>query len=1729
MGNGTKIVPKSDLPESINVVPSDDLPIALKKKDSSESLPTTSPEPLAPSEETAPTTVTGGNEILKPQGGLEYQFQKTGQVGKTEFPETVEDAKKIGKKPTFTNYINSTVKSTGEYIANHATQAVEGAKEFGQGIKHGGVEGALDVIKGGAGAAFGAASFTPIGVGFNVATEALVPESWNKWLFAPATTLAEIAGYKPKEGTLGEKALSTADIVVSLLAMHKAGKIVKGATSIEGITPEDINKAGVELKNEDSALLQEKLKNQESLNANESQQVKSVIDNATPEDLKQALDENKNLNPQHHFENKVVNVVEKAKEDKNVVKDIAKLDVDKDTFNKVVDTAIQGEHLTEDQATDLKKSFDNVQKAKETIPDEHKENPKVVSLITEKNDLLEKKSNTDKVFHESIDKQIETIDEKIKIELGMPKEEKVAAKTETTIPKVEEKSIPTIKTEPTPTISKEDFVNKHVDEIVNSGELSASIPLERYKEYFRNYYDTKNVNKLTPIDNGTGTTVEGTNKGVENNPIQSGDGRGQNVLPDAIGGSGTEIKGAEVNPNSKVLSEAHPKENIDFANELIDEGWFHSTGNVYERRPDLGLSTAEVNKAIADIKAGKNTAPAKHLIEKLNEVKDKGEMPMIQGSGGQIDRFGMPLEETRRSNISIPKEITDAQAKEATKTKISETIDKEGITLDNIDEFAKENDWLYTPEEIKSIKDYINETKNQTGGDLPSSVATENKGEELAQPAKVKEPPLAEPPTGEEKVEPTNPLHKITHAAIEDRRKESGLPPIEKLPTNIKQDFIDAAREFEGKHKDLAQKIANSDKPLESRKDAYVLGLGRVELIKEATKTRLAISEALKSGDIKNAEELKGELKIITDNLDTNEKAIKHASSEAGKALQSFQTAFAEDMSLENTLLTARAYSKTGELTEKQTKAFTEITARLDEAQKKLDQHEERISKAEAQKAIDDLAIEERIKKGIDEGVAKKKFTIKAKAVADEFRKLKTKPPTFKDANGNEIKVFTAGITWNDIIEVGAKGIELAGEGADFATEAIKAIRDKYKDEDWYTKLTDENKSILENQVTKHFESVKPKEEDAITGLGSAIKAMIRDGITKESDIVAKLKENNPEMTERQIRDEISGYGKSVKLNQDPVEIKYREVKRVSGLISKLEDIESGISPIKKVQGQAERTPQEIDLRNQINEWMQKLGIEKEKKSVTDEERWKTNLERYKSRLKNELKELQRKREANIFENKKREITKLDEEGLALKRKVDKEKGIRTRELAKIEQQNRTPFEKVSEGIIKFMKFGILAGLQKPILKLGIAGAAKGYLQTPVNTLIAGIYSHTPFIRNIMNQSPRWRSKGALKAYTKGMAEAWSKKTLQDIINQAKGGKRSDEINYLTDKGYLPPTFWQMWNIEHKILKTPLMNQEFRTSMEKNLEFLHDKGEDISKPHIIQLAANAATLDANRAVFLGKNPLITAYQTGLRSLGAKMKDGSNGGKLIQKMLEGENLIVSVPTNFALQELASTPIGFAQAIATEGFMKNLKKGVNSLSPEVADRISGKLVNATSGTIALALGYMYYRHHFGGNVYVKDKSPAPINGDKMKEGEMKIADLDIPPYMQHFMTAQMIQFGAGIARMEDYYNKLDRKAANKKENHLLKSSLKAAGSTISKIPMVSSGVSIGKALTEDYAADKLIEKTIDAIMVLPGSLAKRMDENTKGEVVKRKRKTFTEKIQYNIPVWRQKLKKIGTKAP
>jgi len=185
----------------------------------------------------------------------------------------------------------------------------------------------------------------------------------------------------------------------------------------------------------------------------------------------------------------------------------------------------------------------------------------------------------------------------------------------------------------------------------------------------------------------------------------------------------------------KTLDEVYEKEDIDNAKQIIEEGWFNLAGRVYEARPDFELSTYEITKAIKDIKAGKNSVPARKLIEKIKPIIEKGFIPMLRETEGMTERFGINLNEARkmlekeRSDVS---ELTPEEKIEAKKVPdISNIIEADKVTPETFEAWKEQNDLIFNPDELQTIKEYIYERAEQERDPLLTGEKPLGEGEKL--------------------------------------------------------------------------------------------------------------------------------------------------------------------------------------------------------------------------------------------------------------------------------------------------------------------------------------------------------------------------------------------------------------------------------------------------------------------------------------------------------------------------------------------------------------------------------------------------------------------------------------------------------------------------------------------------------------------------------------------------------------------------------------------------------------------------------------------------------------------------------------------------------------------------------------------------------------------------------------------------------------------------------------
>lgn len=135
------------------------------------------------------------------------------------------------------------------------------------------------------------------------------------------------------------------------------------------------------------------------------------------------------------------------------------------------------------------------------------------------------------------------------------------------------------------------------------------------------------------------------------------------------------------------------------------------------------------------------------------------------------------------------------------------------------------------------------------------------------------------------------------------------------------------------------------------------------------------------------------------------------------------------------------------------------------------------------------------------------------------------------------------------------------------------------------------------------------------------IKDYVEQGYDDINEIVSAIKDDfQLEATDREIRDAITEYGKTLKMSQEDIDLKVRELKRMGKTISGLEDvINEKKKPLRSGLQRDKLTDRERRLQKELREAMKELPLSEEE-SLAE---WKSALDAVKSRLRNQIEDLQ--------------------------------------------------------------------------------------------------------------------------------------------------------------------------------------------------------------------------------------------------------------------------------------------------------------------------------------------------------------------------------------------------------------------------------------------------------------------------------------------------------------------------
>lgn len=316
------------------------------------------------------------------------------------------------------------------------------------------------------------------------------------------------------------------------------------------------------------------------------------------------------------------------------------------------------------------------------------------------------------------------------------------------------------------------------------------------------------------------------------------------------------------------------------------------------------------------------------------------------------------------------------------------------------------------------------------------------------------------------KSQPEGPVGGISHNIREAKAGERGSPPEERGEVRSRQQLVDRGKELlkNGANPDevIAQFHADNKKI-----SSDTVGVVRAKL----EELQLATFRAKKAFG-EDSPQFK-EAKAAEDSFAVASKPMQTAWSEIGLTQQGQTDLTTGDVSdserMEQIITTARPGER---FTNNEREKAEKLSGDVKKTSSDVEKAERKVKKA----------------LGGDKEEAetpKKTFAEMAKSAADKFRKLKTEPFQFRDSDGNVIDVHTMGVTWNDLVELGAKAIEKTGKIAD----GLSAVLDHLKDNDWYNKLSAPDKKAFQDQLSDHYGDIaeadqKASDEAAIGRIG---------------------------------------------------------------------------------------------------------------------------------------------------------------------------------------------------------------------------------------------------------------------------------------------------------------------------------------------------------------------------------------------------------------------------------------------------------------------------------------------------------------------------------------------------------------------------------------------------------------------------------------------------------------------
>jgi len=315
-----------------------------------------------------------------------------------------------------------------------------------------------------------------------------------------------------------------------------------------------------------------------------------------------------------------------------------------------------------------------------------------------------------------------------------------------------------------------------------------------------------------------------------------------------------------------------------------------------------------------------------------------------------------------------------------------------------------------------------------------------------------------------------------------------------------------------------------------------------------------------------------------------------------------------------------------GEITPELEEKFKKLANDFKEVQEKLAAEQLKVKELEEQAAVDAIrnSIERQNRK-------------KAKA-SDKIREKTDKLVALIDLGKlNRPGIFSAATPGSLAWDLGLETVKTAVKATGRTIEAIAKGWEAIKSTDWYKELDAPKQRQARNAYFDFFTSQddkKDKKEKEIptyqltkNGLKiphAVIRDLVEQGMGNIDDLTQAvydiIVEDFPEITMREVRDAITGYGSTMQQNQEEIEKEIRKMKFFGRVLSGLEDVAEGERPKKSGLQRDKPDPDQRAANKQLREAMKLLPVDEQRRL----DQQKTQLDTAKQRLINQIEDLQR-------------------------------------------------------------------------------------------------------------------------------------------------------------------------------------------------------------------------------------------------------------------------------------------------------------------------------------------------------------------------------------------------------------------------------------------------------------------------------------------------------------------------